>query len=335
MLNKLSDIINNKINFAIVGYGAIGHRHAALIQQIPNADLVAICDNQKVAHPDIPLYATINEMLKNHPEVDVVNVCSPNGLHATHAIEVLDAQRHVVIEKPMALSKSDCEAIIHKALSIDKKVFCIMQNRYSPVSAWLKQVVDNQLLGKILFVQANCFWNRDNRYYSTNGQPHFWRGKKALDGGPLFTQFAHFIDTLYWIFGDMQIEKSNLFYNDINTGVEVEDTGIVQLALKRHNATATFQYSIAAWDKNMESSVIILGSQGSIKISGQYMDTIAYCHIKDYDQPVLTHTDAWQNHFQAIENVALTLQQNASIATNAMEGMKVVEIIENIYHQAV
>ena len=127
----------------------------------------------------------INEtaIMKANREVDVINIATPNGFHASQALECLDAKKHVVIEKPMALNKQDAEKVIFKALQVHKHVFAVMQNRYSPPSVWIKDLIESGKLGMIYMVQLNCYWNRDDRYYKADS----WHGKKDLDGGTLFT----------------------------------------------------------------------------------------------------------------------------------------------------
>src|SRR5690606_18905762 len=158
----------------------------------PKCELVAVCDIQakeKIGLNDLKenFYSSIDDLLKAHPEIEVVNVCTPNGLHAEHALKALAAGKNVVIEKPMALSKQDCEKIIYEALHQHKTVFCVMQNRYSPPSAWLKEVIENKTLGDIYMVQLNCYCTRDECYYKAGG----WKGTQNLDGGKLFTQFSY------------------------------------------------------------------------------------------------------------------------------------------------
>jgi UDP-N-acetyl-2-amino-2-deoxyglucuronate dehydrogenase len=150
-----------------------------------------------------------------------------------------------------------------------------MQNRYSPPSQWIKSVVDQRLLGDIHLVQVNCYWNRDERYYKAGS----WKGSNALDGGTLFTQFSHFIDILYWLFGDItdiQGKFADFNHNDLT---EFEDSGLVTFRFL-DGGMGCLNYSTAVWDKNLESSMTIIGSNGSVKIGGQYMDQVEYCHIK-------------------------------------------------------
>jgi UDP-N-acetyl-2-amino-2-deoxyglucuronate dehydrogenase len=266
----------------------------------------------------------------------VVNVCSPNGLHAQHSLIALENKIHVVCEKPLALTKKDSEKIIFKALQVSRHVFCVMQNRYSPPSVWIKQVVDDGLLGDIYLVQLNCYWNRDSRYYKKGG----WKGTSDLDGGTLFTQFSHFIDIMYWLFGDITDIQGK--FDDFNHGdsIAFEDSGMVTFNFI-NGGMGSINYSTAVWDSNLESSITIIGAKGSVKIGGQYMNDVEYCHIKDYKLPKLepssppndygAYKGSAANHHFIIENVIDTLKGRTTATTNALEGLKVVDIIERIY----
>jgi UDP-N-acetyl-2-amino-2-deoxyglucuronate dehydrogenase len=331
----------DKIKFAVIGQGHIGKRHAEMIRRHPEAELVAVCDilpKEKTGH-DVPAekyFSTIDELLNTPLEIDVVNIATPNGLHAEHALKALEFKKHIVCEKPMALHKSDCEAIIFKALQEHKQVFCVMQNRYSPPSAWIKEIVENKTLGDIYMVQLNCYWNRDDRYYKKDG----WKGKQDLDGGTLFTQFSHFIDIMYWLFGDIKNIKAK--FNDFahSQSTEFEDSGMVSFDFT-NGGMGCINYSTAVWDTNLESSITVIGSKGSVKIGGQYMNEVEYCHIKDYTLPQLAPTNPGNdygaykgsaaNHHYIIENIVDVLKGRNTITTNALEGLKVVDIIERIY----
>ncbi len=333
--------MDKKVKFAIIGCGHIGKRHAEMIERNEEAELVAVCDvlpKEKVGIEKfgVPFFHSTEEMLASDLDFEVVNICSPNGLHAMHSLLALENKNHIVCEKPMALTKADCEAIIFKALQVHKNIFCVMQNRYSPPSVWIKDVIENKVLGDIFMVQLNCYWNRDERYYKKGG----WKGDARLDGGTLFTQFSHFIDIMYWLFGD--IKDINAKFNTFNHKglTDFEDSGIVSFNFA-NGGMGSINYSTSVWDKNLESSITIIGSKGSVKIGGQYMNTVEHCHIKDYEMPELSDSNpandygaykgSAANHHFIIENVIDTLKGRNTITTNALEGLKVVEIIERIY----
>jgi UDP-N-acetyl-2-amino-2-deoxyglucuronate dehydrogenase len=331
----------NKVKFAVIGQGHIGKRHAEMVRRNPSCELVAVCDVLEknalgLAELDVPIYNDHNAMLQAHPDIEVINVCSPNGFHAEHAMAALENGKHVVCEKPMALHKQDCESLIYKALQMHRQVFCVMQNRFSPPSEWLKKIVSEKIIGDIYMVQLNCYWNRDDRYYKKGG----WKGNQQLDGGTLFTQFSHFIDIMYWLFGDITDIQAK--FNDFthNHSTEFEDSGFVNFRFI-NGGMGAINYSTAVWDTNLESSLTIIGSKGSVKVGGQYMDKVEYCHIEGYEMPQLAPTNpandyghykgSANNHHYVIQNVVDTIHGNSTITTNALEGLKVVDIIERIY----
>lgn len=334
---------DKKIRFAVVGCGHIGKRHAEMITRDEKAELVALCDIRPKeelgveAYP-VPFAKNLEELLKIASDVDVINICVPNGLHAEMAIKAIEAGHHVVIEKPMALTLADAERVIYTSLRYWKQVFCVMQNRYSPPSVWIKEMVDSGKLGQVYMVQLNCYWNRDERYYKPGG----WHGDARLDGGTLFTQFSHFIDIMYWLFGDIcDIQARFADFNHKGL-TDFEDSGFVNFRFV-NGGMGALSYSTAVWNKNMESSMLIVAENGSVKIGGQYMNEVEYCHVKDYEMPILAPTNpgndygpykgSAQNHNFVIRNVVNVLSgmPGEMITTNVLEGMKVVDIIQRIY----
>ncbi len=331
------------VRFAICGVGHIGRRHAALVARHPEAQLAALIDVRDdlrptlaAEFPGVPFFLSLEEYLRTGPPADVLTVATPNGLHAPQAVAGLRSGLHVVVEKPIALHKAEAETIVHTALQTGRLVFGVMQNRYSPPAAWLKQVYDEGRLGEIYLVQLNCFWNRDARYYRPGG----WKGTADLDGGTLFTQFSHFVDLLYWVFGDVA-NLTARFRNFNHAGLTAfEDSGLVAFDLVR-GGSGTLSYSTAVWDRNLESSLTVVAERGSLRIAGQYMDKVEYCHLQDYQMPTLPATSpandygpfqgSAANHVQVIENVVDTVLRRSTAATNALEGLKVVEMIERIY----
>ncbi len=333
---------NDKINFAVIGAGHIGKRHAEMIVRNKESKLIAFCDvkdkdSLSIEAYNVPLFTTLEELLKKHPEVDVVNICTPNGLHSDQAIVAIENDNHVVVEKPIGLSKNKCEGVIFKALERHKHVFAVMQNRYSPPSMWLKEIVSKNIIGDIFMVQVNCYWNRDERYYKKNG----WKGTQELDGGTLFTQFSHFIDIMYWLFGDIKNIQGK--FNDFThkETTDFEDSGFVNFDFI-NGGMGAINYSTAVWGANLESSITIIGSKGSVKVGGQYMNEVEYCNIDGYEMPQLAPSNppndygmykgSAANHHYIIENVVDTLKRRTTATTNALEGLKVVEIIERIYN---
>jgi UDP-N-acetyl-2-amino-2-deoxyglucuronate dehydrogenase len=334
--------ISKTISFAIVGYGHIGKRHAAMVEQNPETELSAIIDVKSkdelgLADSKTDFYPSLEDLLKASPKIDVVTIATPNGLHATQAIAALKAGYHVVIEKPMALSTVEAEAIIHQSMQSSREVFVVKQNRYSPPSQWIKEIVESKRLGRIFTIQINCFWNRDERYYI----PESWHGKIDLDGGTLFTQFSHFIDTLFWLFGDVDILSSTMKDYNHQELTDFEDTGVVVFKTNE-GALGTFNFTTSVAEKNFESTLTIIGKNGTVRLGGQYMNEVTYCEVKDYKLPTLATTNAPNdyglykgsaaNHHFVIQNVVDALKGRKPKTTNGLEGMKVVNIIERMYN---
>lgn len=329
----------DKIKFAIVGYGNIGKRHAQHILANPNAELVGICDIDKSKFDDkqietIPTFLNFQEFL-NRCKADVVNVCTPNYLHHLHTTASLNEGFHVVCEKPMALSSTECDEMIDAANKAHKTIFVVKQNRFNEPVQQVKKIILENVLGKIFFINVNCFWNRNEYYYNESN----WRGKKLKDGGCLFTQFSHFVDILYYLFGDV-VPIRGIVNNLNHPYIEVEDNG--SFVMTNPNETIiNFNFSTCSYEKNLEGAITIIAENGSIKIGGQYMNTIEYQHIKNTILPDIQiqakandygkYQGSMSNHDKIIDNVINHLRGKETIMTNAYEGKKVVEIIEKMY----
>ena len=335
------------LKFSVIGFGRIGQRHAKIINEFKGTNLISVVDVDPVAFESMAsldlaviAYQSIDEFLeKDNGRSDVVNIATPNGFHTRYAIRCLEAGYHVVIEKPMGLSVDECEAVLHAELKTGKQVFVVKQNRYSPPSEWLKKIISESIIGDVLMVQTNCYWNRDRRYY----EPSAWKGTREQDGGALFTQFSHFVDIMYWVFGDIMNPKAvvkNFTHSELN---DFDDSGFAQFEFM-NGGIGSINYSTSCWDKNMESSITVVGTKGSLKIGGQYMNEIEYCHIDGYEKPVLPPTNppndygpykgSAANHHYIIENVYNTLVKGEKPTATSLDGLKVVGIIEKIYRAA-
>ena len=333
-----------KIKFAIVGCGHIAQRHAQHINNHPQAKLIGAHDivweqTQKIAEKyDCQAFANINDLLAS--DVDIVNVCTPNGDHHITAVKVLEAQKHCLVEKPMSIRKEFGEQMINAALNNGKNLFVVKQNRFNPPVQADKKLQEQGKLGKILSVVVNGYWNRNERYY----QQSEWRGTKHLDGGTLFTQFSHFVDILYYLFGDAIILSSVLKNAQHQNLIEFEDTGHFLFQLKKDKAIGSFNYTTNSYAQNMEGSICIFAENATIKIGGQYLNTIDYQSTNGFDIELEEKSNttnnpndygfyqgSMSNHDKVIDNVVKSLLGEEKIMTNAYDGLKVVEIIENVY----
>ena len=327
--------------FAIIGCGRIAERHALQISRMAN--LVAVCDidiekakllskTYKASYFD-----DAKNMLLAFPEIEIVSICTPNYLHAEHSILALNYGKHVLCEKPLAIQVADAQNMIEAAERNQKKLFVVKQNRYNPPVVALKSLLNDNKLGKINSFQINCFWNRPSEYYIST-----WKGKKELDGGTLFTQFSHFIDLLYWLLGDVKSVKANIS-NFQHAKIDIEDAGVVLFEMNS-GAIGTMNYNVNAFKKNMEGSITLFGEKGTIKIGGQYLNTIEYQSIEGQHIDVNEmgnpandygfYQGSMSNHDKVYENLLKAIDDSDSQFASAYDGMKTVEIIDMIFKAA-
>jgi len=334
------------ISFAIAGYGKIVERHAGHIASHEEARLAGAFDIKeermnvfKQNYPDAQGYASLEEMLED-PQIDIISICTPNFTHAEISIAALLAGKHALVEKPMAIRKIDCENMIHMSLKTGRSLFVVKQNRFNPPVQAVKQLLEQQKLGKILSVAIQCYWNRNESYYRSSD----WKGIKLLDGGTLFTQFSHFIDVVYYLVGDMKILHAQLANVSHQGLIEFEDTGVVSFLLREHDAPGIMHYTTSAFKQNMEGSITLFAENATIKIGGKYLNTIEYQVTDGFDIGIMPegkgannygdYEGSMSNHDKVIDNVIQSLQGKGEIMTNAYDGLKTVEIIEKIYQAA-
>ena len=329
-----------ELNFGLIGCGRIAKRHAEIIKKTENANLIAVCDIDSAKATifgnefSANTFNTIDKLLLNS-DIDIVSICTPNGLHAIHSIKALKAGKHVLCEKPMAINVVDCGEMIKAAEKANKRLFIIKQNRYNPPVVAVKEAIENGKLGNINSIQLSCFWNRNEDYYKNS-----WKGTKDLDGGTLYTQFSHFVDLLYYLIGDVRDLKA-YGANYCHKGqIEFEDSGVVILRFY-NDAIGTINYTVNSHQQNMEGSLTLFGDKGTVKIGGQYLNELEYQNIENYTIENLPkgnnannygkYKGSMSNHDKIYENVVDVLINNGQITTNMFEGLKTVEIIDKIY----
>jgi UDP-N-acetyl-2-amino-2-deoxyglucuronate dehydrogenase len=324
--------------FGLIGCGHIGTRHA---QHIAAAgQLVAVCDilpdraNKLAAQFNAKAYESIEQLLSSE-QVDVVSVCTPNGLHATHSILALNNGCHVLCEKPMAIQTADGRKMIEAAETAGRKLYVVKQNRYNPPVEFVRGLIEAHALGQIHSFQLNCFWNRPPAYYKDS-----WHGSLELDGGILYTQFSHFIDLLYWFLGDVQTAAGYRANYTHGSSIDFEDSGHAIVKMKS-GATGSINYTINSYGKNMEGSLTLFGEKGTIKIGGQYLNELEYFMVDAMAPPLLPrgnqansygfYEGSMSNHDKVYENLVLALNDPRHTMVEATEALKTIEIIEKIY----
>jgi predicted dehydrogenase len=330
------------MNNIIIGCGRIGERHAKHISVYGN--LIAVCDiefekaNSLAKKYNVNAYTDLQKMLNGtrDNEIDIISICTPNGLHHEHTIISLKHGLNVLCEKPMALNEEEAANMLQAAETNNKRIFAVKQNRFNPPVLKLKELLNDNKLGQIFSVQLNCFWNRNDNYYLNS-----WKGTKKLDGGILFTQFSHFIDLIIWLNGDIIESKGYSDNFNHKKTIEFEDTCCFVVKFK-NNSIGTINCTINSFSKNMEGSLTIFGSKGTIKIGGQYLNTIDYFDIDGVENINLpkgnkannygTYYGSMSNHDKVYENVKNVLMGNDEISTTGFEGYNVVKTIEQLYN---
>lgn len=256
------------INFAILGCGRIAKRHAELLGtgQIAGARLAAVCDIQPEradsfgAKYKVAAYHSIEALLAQDG-IDVVSILTPSGLHAEHAIAVAGARKHVVVEKPMALTLDDANAMIEACDANGVRLFVVKQNRFNVPVVKAREALDNGRFGKLVLGTVRVRWCRDQSYYDNDG----WRGTWALDGGVLANQASHHVDMLSWFMGD--VESVHARGVTALARIEAEDTAVATLKF-RNGALGIIEATSATRPKDMEGSLSVLGSTGAVEIAG-------------------------------------------------------------------
>ncbi|PBQ31510.1 oxidoreductase [Sphingobacteriaceae bacterium] len=334
----------SKIKFAIVGCGSIGKRHIAVLDAEPEAEIVAICDidekkckEQAALYQNIPYYTSYDKML-SEIKADVVNVVTPHALHAEMTIKALDKKFNVLVEKPMALTMKDCNAMNAAAEKNKMKLWVVKQNRHNVPVKLAKDAIDKGMLGKIFMVKCDILWNRYQGYYDESP----WRGKKKEEGGALFTQASHFIDLLVWWCGDVVDVKA--FMETQNHNIETEDSGNVIVKFSS-GAMGSINWTTCVYNKNYEGSITIVGEFGTIKIGGQYLNKIEFWDVRGYPlQEGIEFTDkpnaygkyqgTSSNHDKVVKTIIETLRNNTVdvSAVEGFEGMRCVDAIEKMYN---
>lgn len=312
------------MKYAILGFGFMGQKHFNALKNIKNAEVVALIDQQK-CRENISHFSSLEDFLAQKPSVDIVIISTPNSEHYPQAKKILSAGYSILIEKPYTLTHRESEDLIHLSTQFNQKIFFSHSNRYSPVADFLKNLIKNEKLGKLFFLQVNLFWSRDTQYYL----PKSWKGTQKQDGGTLYTQFFHFLDLIFWIFGDFKIKNVALKTLKHQNLIEIEDTGFLGFELK-NGALGTFNFTTAAL-KNTESSMNIIAERASVKISGQYFDQI---EILNSDNEEITPPNNPNSSLHPLEKLHLDIQEkikNPSHKNNIEENFYIIKKIEEIY----
>mgnify|MGYP000912651903 CR=1 FL=1 len=326
----------SKLKFALLGCGRISAKHVeSLINVKDEAELVGVYDTFEELARDkknqyesiikdakVKVYTDYNELL-NDKNINVVTIASISGYHAQHALDCLNHNKHVLIEKPMALTIEDVDKIIELGKKKNKKVCVSHQNRFIPAVQKLKQAIDEGRFGKLIHGTARTLWARDDHYY----QQAAWRGTKALDGGTLMNQCIHNIDLLQWLLGG-EVER---LYSETDTfirDIETEDFGAILMRFK-NGAVGIVEGSVCVYPRNLEESLSIFGEKGTVVIKNGCIETWRFEDEKDYDNTELDKINL--GHTPLYKDVIAAIKEEREPLVNGEEGKKAVEIILRAY----
>ena len=279
------------LKLGLIGCGRIAKRHSELLglNQIKGAELAAVCDNvfdkaKKIGLLfDVPAYADMDEMMQKQ-SIDVVSVLTESGNHAKHVIKLSEYGKHIMVEKPMALTTEDTENMIYACDATNIKLFIIKQNRFNVPVVKLKEALDAGRFGNLILGTVRVRWARHQAYYDQDP----WRGTWAMDGGVLTNQASHHVDMLEWMMGDVESVFAKI--TTALADVETEDTAIVTLKFK-NGALGIIEATTATRPANLEGSISILGEKGTVVIGGvavNEMQTWMFEDEQDGDADVST-----------------------------------------------
>ena len=331
------------LNFALVGCGRIAKRHSELLgfNEINEAKLVSVCDNvvdkaNKIAEQfNVAAYKDMDEMMKSE-SIDVIVVLTPSGLHAKHVINLSKYGKHIMVEKPMALTIEDTENMIYACDANNVKLFVIKQNRFNVPVVKLKEALDTGRFGKLTLGTVRVRWARHQAYYDQDS----WRGTWAMDGGVLTNQASHHVDMLEWMMGDVESVFAKM--TTALADVETEDTAIVTLKFKS-GALGIIEATTAARPTNLEGSISILGENGTVVVAGiavNEMQTWVFEDEQEGDSSVLEEFSVNPpnvygfGHQAYYEHTIDCIKNGSANLVDGLQGRKSIELINAIYESA-
>jgi predicted dehydrogenase len=331
------------VAFAVVGCGNIGSRHLAILDAQTQATLAGLCDTDEAKrekygalYEDVPVYASLDDLLAR-TDASVINICTPHYLHAEHALKVIASGRHVLVEKPMAITSADAERMIAAARDAGVLLMVMKQNRYNVPVTFTRAALEAGRFGKILMAQCNVVWNRYDGYYSQSP----WLGRRALEGGALYTQVSHFLDLLIWTCGDIVDAGGRI--ETKNHHIEIEDCGTAWVRYASGTMGSLF-WTTCAHNRNFEGSITLVGERGIVKIGGQYLNRIEHWDVEGFPLPEgiewVDRPNAYgkyqgssSNHDKVIDDVVRRVNREDVRVVQGEEALKTVRAIELIYER--
>ncbi len=328
------------VRIALAGCGRISRNHFDAIAKIDGLELAAVCDivperaTEAGKKFGVPAFESFDEMLAS-VQCDAVALCTPSGLHPKQGILAARAGKHVICEKPMAISLQDADALVRECDAAGVQLFVVKQNRLNPAIQLLRRAIDRGRFGRIYLANTTVRWTRPQEYYDQAP----WRGTWALDGGAIMNQASHYVDLIQWLVGPVEsvIAKTATLARRI----EAEDTGIAVLKF-RSGALGVIEVTMLTYPRNLEGSITILGEKGTVKVGGTAVNRVEQWTFADYDDDDKLVESAATNpptvygfgHEGYYRNVLAVLRGRAKAETDGRAGRKSLELILGIYESA-
>jgi len=328
------------LNFALVGCGRIAKRHAELLgyDQVGGARLAAVCDiaeekAQAIGNRfAVPWYLDMHEMMRQEA-VDVVVVLTESGNHADHVVALASYGKHIVVEKPLALTLASADRMIEACDRAGVKLFVVKQNRFNVPVVKMREAYEAGRFGKLVLGTVRVRWCRPQSYYDLDA----WRGTWALDGGVLTNQASHHIDLLEWMMGS--VESVFAMSTTALVDVETEDTAVVVLRFAS-GALGVIEATTAARPKDLEGSISLLGESGTVVIGGfavNEMKVWNFVEPQPEDENVLADYSVNPpnvygfGHQAYYDHVVMSVTLGTPPLVDGLAGRQSVELITAIY----
>ena len=340
-MHAFRPIVGRKIRFALVGCGRISKNHVESLKiHADKAELVAVCDGDPRALEAAQAatgakgFGAYEELLAE-PEIDVVVLATPSGLHSIQTVRAAEAGKHVITEKPMATRWLDGKRMVAACDAAGVHLFVVKQNRRNATLQLLKRAVETDRFGRIYMVSVNVFWNRPQSYYDSGK----WRGTWEFDGGAFMNQASHYVDLLDWLIGP--VDSVQAYTATLARNIEVEDTGVMTLRW-RSGALGSMSVTMLTYPKNLEGAITVIGECGTVRIGGVAVNEIQHWEFADSrpeddhvrDASYQTTSVYGLGHPLYYENVIKALRGEAEPETDGREGLKSLEVLIATYLSA-
>ena len=336
-----SVIRDRKLRLALVGCGRIAQTHIAAIgQHAARVELVAVCDIRPdalaaaAAASGAAGFDSLDDLLAGS-DADLVVLATPSGLHPRQAIQVAQAGRHVLSEKPMATKWDEGVAMVRACRDAGVKLFVVKQNRLNATLQLVKRAVDQGRFGRMAMVNVNVFWTRPQSYY--DDAP--WRGRWDMDGGAFMNQASHYVDMVDWLVGP--VDNVHAYTATLARNIEAEDTGVMSLRL-RSGALASVNVTMLTHNKNFEGSITLLGERGTVRVGGLAVNKIEHWEFDTPHEDDAVAAEAsygitsvyGPGHPLYYDNVIKTMRGEAQAQVDGYEGLRSLEVLIAAYRSA-